>query len=113
MKEKDTDEKFFRKIMSKSKLDVPFSDFDDKIMLLIEKRLSKRTLISRDIKISWVFFIIGSCFGIIVTIILPKLQESVLGFPLDKFTIPFLIIFSSLLMTQLDSLIHFYKRQKN
>lgn len=110
---KDTDSELtFRKIMSKSRLDVPFPDFDDKIMGLIEEKLSKKASVSRDIKLSWVFFILGSAFGIIVTILLPKIQQPVLGMHLDKFTIPFLIILSILLFTQLDSLIDFYRKQK-
>lgn len=113
MKEKNTDETFFYEIMSKSKLDVPFLDFDDSVMRLIEKRLSKKSSISRDIKLSWIFFVLGSIFGIIISIILPKIQESVLGIPLDKLTMPFLIVFSFFLVTQLDNLIAFYKRQKN
>jgi hypothetical protein len=112
MKEIDSDDTFFNEIMSKSKLDVPFPDFDDNVMGLIEKRFSKKVSITRDIKLSWIFFILGSTFGIIVTLILPKLQGSVFGIPLDKLTIPFLIIFSFLVMTQLENLKDFYKRGK-
>ena len=111
MKETDS-EMTFRKMMSKSRLDVPFPDFDDKIMGLIKEKHSNKASVSRDIKLSWVFFILGSAFGIFVTILLPKIQQQVLGIHLDKFNIPFLIILSILLFTQLDSLIDFYKRQK-
>ena len=112
MKEIDTEDTFFKEIMSKSELDVPFPDFEDNVMGLIEKRLSKKVSITRDIKLSWIFFILGSTFGIIVTIILLKLHVSVGGITMDKLTIPFLIIFSYLVMTQLDCLIDFYKRRK-
>src|SRR5664280_1304823 len=112
MKEIDTEDAFFKEIMSKSELDVPFPDFEDNVMGLIEKRLSKKVSITRDIKLSWIFFILGSTFGIIVIIILPKLHVSVGGITMDKLTIPFLIIFSYLAMTQLDCLIDFYKRGK-
>jgi hypothetical protein len=111
MKEIDSEDTFFNEIMSKSKLDVPFPDFDDNVMRLIEKRLSKKVSITRDIKLSWIFFILGSTFGLIVAIILPKLEVFVFGIPLDKLTIPFLVIFSFLVMTQLDSLLDFYKRR--
>jgi hypothetical protein len=111
MKETDS-EQTFHEIMSKSRLEVPFPDFEDKIMGLIEKKLSKKVSISRDIKLSWVFFILGSTFGIIVTILLPKIQQPVLGINLNKLTIPFLIIFAYLLFSQFDSLIDFYKGQK-
>jgi hypothetical protein len=98
--------------MSKSRIEVPFPDFEDKIMGLIEKKLSKKVSISRDIKLSWVFFILGSTFGIIFTILLPKIKQPVLGIDLEKLTIPFLIIFGFLLLSQIDSLIDFYKGQK-
>jgi hypothetical protein len=112
MKDTNSDETFFREIMSKSKLKVPFSDFDDKIMSSIEKRHSNKPSISRDIKLSLAFFGIGSTFGILVSIILPGLQESFFGIPLDSFTLPFLVIFTFILVTQLNSLIDFYKSQK-
>jgi hypothetical protein len=111
---KDIDsEQTFREIMSKSKLDVPFPDFDDKVMGLIEKKLLKKVAISRDIKLSWVFFILGSAFGILVPILLSQVQQPVLGMDIDNLRIPFLIIFSFLILSQIDSLIDFYKRQKN
>lgn len=112
MKEIDS-EMTFRKMMSKSKLEVPYPEFEDNVMRLIEKKVLKKDSISRDIKLSWVFFILGSTFGIIVTILLPKIQQPVLGMDLDNLTMPFLIIFSFLLLSQIDSLIDFYKRQKN
>jgi len=111
MKETDS-EQTFRKIISKSRLKVPFPNFEDKMMGLIEKKLSKKVSISRDIKLSWLFFILGSTFGIIVTILLPKIQQPVLGINLNKLTIPFLIMFAFLLLSQIDSLIDFYKGQK-
>jgi hypothetical protein len=113
MKENNSDETFFREIMSKSKLGIPFSDFDDKLMELIGRRHSKKTSISRDIKLSWIFFILGSAFGIILSIILPELQETLFGIPIEDFRLLFLIIFAFLLITQLDSLIDIYKRQRN
>jgi hypothetical protein len=113
MKKTDTEETFFREIMSKSKLSVPFSDFEDNVMILIDKKLSKKSSISRDFKLSWIFFIVGTTFGTILSIILPKLQMSVLGIPLDKLTIPYLTVFSFLLVIQLDNLINFYKRQNS
>jgi hypothetical protein len=115
MKENNTDETFFREIMSESKLKVPFSDFDDNVMTLIEKKFSRKASISRDLKLSWIFFIIGSVFGIIISIVLPDIHEPVLGIQIDKLTIPFQIIFTLLLISQLDNLISFYNKrsQKN
>jgi hypothetical protein len=112
MKEIDKEDTFFKEIMSRSRLGVPSPDFDDNVMRLIEKKASKKVSIARDIKLSWIFFILGSTFGIIVTLILPKLQVSVWGITMDKLTLLFLIIFSYLVMTQLDFYLDFYKRRK-
>lgn len=114
MKDTDKDsEQTLREIMSKSRIDVPFPDFDNKIMGLIENKLSKKASILRDIKLSWICFILGSAFGILVPILLSKIQQPVLGMDLEKLTMPFLIIFSFLILSQFDSLMDFHKRQKN
>lgn len=108
MKETDSEDTFFREIMSKSMLNVPFKDFDDNVMGQIEKRLAKKSSTSKEIKLSWVFFILGSLFGIVVTFVLPKIELSVFGIHSDKLILPFLIIFAFLLLTQIDNLIDFY-----
>lgn len=106
------DETFLRKIMSRGKLEVPFSDLDDKIMRSIEIRNIKRKSILRDIKLSWTFFFLASTLGIIISIILPTLQETLLGITIDKYTMPVVTIICFLLIIQLDSLLNRYKRQK-
>jgi len=113
MKTEETDEAFFRELMPKSKLDVPFPDFDDRLMLLVQKKELQKASISRDVKLSWIFFILGSVFGIIISVILPRLHLSEQGIPLEKFTVPFLIVFSYLLVTQLNSFLDFFKKHKN
>lgn len=110
MKETNTEEKFFRELLSKSKLVVPITDFDDNVMRLIEKRLSKKGAVARDLKLSWIFFIIGSTFGLIVSIVLPKFLVSE-GITFEKFSISLLLVFSFLIVTQLENLINFYKRK--
>ena len=113
MKESNSDETFFREIMSKSKLNVPFSDFEDNIIRAIKKKSSKKKSILRDMKLSWLFFILGSTFGITISIVLPGIKDSILGIPLDRLAVPFFIIFSFLLLTLFDNLLKFYKRQNN
>lgn len=114
MKESNTnmDDTFLREIMSRSKLEVPISDLDDKIMRSIEIRNIKRKSILRDTKLSWVFFFLASVLGIIISIILPTLQEPLLGITMDYFTMPVITIICLLLIFQLDSLLNSYKRQK-
>jgi len=110
MKEEISEETFFKDVMSKSKLTFPFSGLDDDVMRIVELNHKKRTIIQRDIRLSWIFFLFGSFFGIAISILLPKFQEPVFGLSLDKLSIPFQILFTFLFITQLNNLIEFYKK---
>ena len=110
MESTSTDDKFVHEILQKSILQVPFSDFDDSVMQIINAKKLKPFSIKREFRLSWVFFILGSVFGISISIILPTIQSSILGLPLNKLTIPFQIIFAFLFISQLDNLLHIYKK---
>lgn len=110
MKEPNIDERFLQEIMSKSKLQVPFSDFEDKVMRQVEMRRLQKDSASRDIKLSWIFFVTGSVFGIIISLILPFSQYSFGGIGLNRLTLPFQILFVLLFMTHLNNLLDFYKK---
>jgi len=113
---KDTDSQddiFYKEIMAKSRLDLPFSDFEDNIMNQIENKILHQNTFSKEIKLSWVFFIAGSVFGIIISLILPKLQKSIMGIQPANFAIFFQIVFTSLLFTQIDTLLKLSKKMKS
>jgi len=104
------DENFFREMLSVSKLELPFSDFEDNVMMQIEKENLYRKSVSKDIKLSWIFFIAGSVFGIVISLILPHLQTSIFGIQPEKLAISFQIVFTLLLFTQLETLIKFIRK---
>jgi hypothetical protein len=104
------DDKFIHEIMLKSKLQVPFSDFDDSVMHIINLKKLKLFSLKREFRLSWVFFILGSVFGIAISAILPTIQSSIMGLPLNKFTLPFQTLFAFLFISQLDNLLHIYKK---
>ncbi len=107
---KDNDKAFYQ-LMQQSRLHMPFSDFEDKTMQKIYQEERHKKSISQDIKLSTFFFIIGTAFGILVSILLPKLEGSFLGISPDKLLLPFQVIFIVLLLTQLESLVKLIKRQ--
>jgi hypothetical protein len=109
MKEENSEETFFTELMSKSKLHVPFSDFDSKVMRLIELSQMKRKSSQREVKLSWIFFLAGSVFGLFISIALPKFQGPLMGISVDKFLIPFQIIFALLFVIQINNLFDYYK----
>lgn len=108
MKEiKHTDDDFFREIMSKSRLDLPFSDFEDNVMMQIENKVLHHHSLSKELKLSWIFFIAGSVFGTVISCILAQLHEPIFGIKPVNLTILFAIVFASIMFTQIDTLIKF------
>lgn len=105
-----TDDHFFKEIMAKSRLDLPFSDFEDNVMIRIENKVAHQNSFSKEIKLSWIFFIAGSIFGIIISFILPELKRPVLGISPASLTLVFQITFACLLFTQIDTLLKFSRK---
>lgn len=112
MKEPELEEEFFQEIMSKSKLNVLSTDFDNHVMGRIEHQVLKKASISRDIKLSWTFFVLGSIIGAILAVLLLRSEGMIMGVSFDKIAIPFLIVCSFLILSQFDILLDFYRRQK-
>jgi hypothetical protein len=108
MKDNNIDDQFLQEIMSKSKLQVPFSDFEENVMRQIETRRIKSA--SRDVKLSWIFFVMGTVFGILISLLLTNSHYTFTGFDLDKLRLPFQILFILLFVTQINNLIDFYKK---
>lgn len=111
MKEtRTTDENFFKEIMSKSRLDLPFSDFEDNVMMQIETKVLHQNKWSKELRLSWIFFIVSSVFGIILSIFIAQLREPIFGVQPVNLTLFFSIAFASVLFTQIDILIKFSRR---
>ena len=107
---KEEDQAFYQ-LMQKSKVDMPFSDFEDKMMRKIHQEVQYRQSIFQDIKISTLFFMMGTVFGIMTTILLPKLDRDFFGIASDDLLLPFQIIFIILFLTHLESLIKLLRSQ--
>jgi len=111
MKEMDeSEERYFKELMSQSKLEMPFSDFEDNVMMQIEQKIVQTQGITRDIKLSWLFFIAGSVFGIMISWILTRIPQKILGIDPKNLAICFQIIFAVLLFTQIEALLGLLKK---
>ena len=112
MNEIDTPEEMdFRKLMSVSKLEVPFSDFEDEVMALIEKKASQ-PVFSLESKLSWIFFIAGSVFGVLITFLIPRMKGLIFGMTSDQLALLFLMVFVTLFFVQLDNLLKCMKKSR-
>lgn len=101
------DEIFFKDVMSKSKLELPFPDFEDTVMMEIKTQELYRETYSTNIKLSWICFIAGTVFGIFLSILLPQFQLSLFGISPDNMLLGFQLLFSLFVLFSLESLIRY------
>ena len=62
--EPDLEDIQLQNILSKSRKEMPFHDFEDELMIEIYKERDRKHSVLRNIKLSWLFFIIGMISGI-------------------------------------------------
>lgn len=107
---KNTEDLYFKELMSKSKLELPFSDFEDNVMLQIENSVLHRKDVKKKLKLSWISFVAGSICGMVASFFIQQLQEPIFGIQPANLSILFQAVFAAILFTQLDTLIKFSKR---
>ena len=107
------DEKDFKKIMQQSKLEIKFPDFEDNVMQQIRAKEASRRSVWRNLKISWVFFFIGTFFGVFITQFLADIRVPFLGENSKLILLFGEIIIVFVVASQFDSLIRFtFKRRE-
>ena len=63
-----------RQFMKESELDMPFDDFEDKVMGSIEESLQKQRITTLLIKRSWFFYVIGLLLGFASTTLIGRMK---------------------------------------
>jgi len=92
----------FANMMTKSKLEMPFSNFEDTVMRHIEEETIRKKTISKQLRFSRFFFILGSVFGFIITLLLSQIKAPVLGIDQNIIALIFQILFATLFFTQIE-----------
>jgi len=100
----------FTQIMKKSKLEMPFSDFDEVVMHRIRREANQTEGFSRDIKLSFFFFLLGTSLGLVINFFLQQLLSTFLGISADNVLLIFQLSFVLLFLTQLESLVKLLKK---
>ncbi len=107
------EEELFRNLMSNSNLKLPFSDFEDMVMVEIKEKEIGQNTTSKDLKLSWMFFVIGSVFGIAISILLPLLKKPIFGIRSEVIAVIFQMTFATLLFTQIENFVKIFKKSFN
>lgn len=105
MDELNNKEDAFVDLMKSSKLEMPFSDFEDVVMQQIEESTIHKSEISKQLRLSKFFFILGSLFGIIISILLSQIQEPIFNVSPNVIALVFQITFATLFFTQIENYI--------
>jgi len=90
-------------LLSESALEMPFSDFEDSVMQIIEENSIKKNSVSKELKLSRFFFILGSLFGITISIVLSQLETSIFNISPTVIAFVFQITFATLFFTQIET----------
>lgn len=107
----EKEEKLIRELIEKSGREMPFADFENKLMEQIHKEVNTTSSFRKDIKLSWFFFIAGTFFGLILSILAGQLNETIFGFPAQRMVLIVQVVFAILLLSQFDKLIELTRKR--
>jgi hypothetical protein len=101
------EEKDFKNMMQQSKLEIQFPDFDERVMEEIHKKEASKRSVWRSLKLSWIFFFIGTFFGIFATQFLADIHVPFLGENSKLILLTGEIVIVFVIASQFDSLLRF------
>jgi hypothetical protein len=102
-------DKQFAQLMRNSKLEMPFSDFEDKVMARVHQQAVAKNAISIYKKLALVFFIIGAGAGLLVTWLLSIPVATIGGVQSTTVLLIVRTAYVLLVLTQLDTIISLFR----
>ena len=99
------EDKKLHRLMSESFVEIPFADFEDRLMVRIRKEAREKRSMLHNMRLSWLFFTIGALFGIGATVLLPFIKHSFFNFEIKYFQIPALLIITGVLVWQMEAML--------
>ena len=109
--EEENNGKSFSKIMKKSHLDMPFPDLEDNIMNQIETQEEMRKEQSQYMRWSWISFVAGTVFAIILTILLPGVELQVQGISINSLILLIEMVIAISIVLNLEDLLLFSRHK--
>lgn len=106
------EEKLIRELMRHSAEEMPFEDFEDRMMAHIHQEAKRKGSFLKQVKLSWFFFIVGTCFGLLLSIIAMHSKAVFCGIPVQNFVLIAQVTFAVLLLTQFDKLFELTRKKE-
>ena len=107
------EEKLVRELMNKTVQEMPFADFEDRMMERIHNKANASRSFLKDIRLSWFFFIVGTLFGLLINLIVANMNQTIFGIPGQRFILVIQALFVILLLSQFDRLVALTKSGGN
>jgi hypothetical protein len=107
----EKEEKLISELMLKSATEMPFADFEEKLMNQIHTEANTSRSFLKNVKLSWFFFIVGTIFGLFLSITIGQINGSIFGVPAQRLILMAQVIFVILLLTQFDRLIELTRKR--
>jgi hypothetical protein len=103
----------FSKIMQNSRLEMPFSDFEERTMARINQEIIVKRSLSKYKKLSTLFFIIGAGLGFGITYLLSLPQATIAGISSATILLICRTVFVLVALIQLESIIGLLSKSGN
>jgi ABC-type bacteriocin/lantibiotic exporter with double-glycine peptidase domain len=111
--QKHNEDKVLKTMLQKSRLEMPFSDFEARTMSKIKEEASNNKSIIYNLRLSWLFFCLGTIFGILSAIILIHSDALVFGIKVSSLSTPVYILVGLVFFFQIEQLLGMNLRRKN
>ncbi len=112
MQDNTQNDRLLAQLMQKSHLEMPFTDFEETVMHRIQTEVKQKDLLLRYRKLSFLFFVLGTGFGLAINFILQWSQLSFPGISPQTTLLIFQSLFVLLFLTQLDNSIKLFRNLK-
>ncbi len=108
----EKEDKLVRELMEKSAAEMPFVDFEEKLMVQIHHAADTSGSFLKNVKLSWFFFVIGTIFGLSLSFVSGEIKVMVLGIPIQNMILIAQAIIVIFLISQFDSLIELVRKRE-
>lgn len=113
MEHREKEEKLFKSLMKHARVELPFQDFEDRMMDKIHQEKQHRQLVKTNIRYAWLFFFLGLFLGLLITSLTAQLHQQLYGIPLKKIAIVLQIGIVLIFLFQFERLLGITFRRKN
>jgi len=106
----DKEERLIGELMKRSARELPFADFEDKLMEQVYQKANLSRRVLKEVRLSWFFFIVGTLFGLFLNVVAAEFHKTIFGLSAQRVVFILQILFVIFLLFQFDKLVGLTKK---